>query len=224
MRHSNIFVAFIVLIATGLLIFYGVAVLSPVETLQKISETKKITTLDQPKIDFGNPRRGAEKPELTIVEYGDYVCEACAQMDADVQTILKDFPTKVAVVWKDFPNTSLHASAEQAAEAARCAGQQGAFWEYHDVLFANQDSITADNFPVLAAPMGLDGASMLSCLDAKTMQPIVQRDFDEALQLHITATPTLFIGQRRVEGAIGYDRLRSLVETALSQPAQGTVK
>ncbi len=217
MRHNNIFLAFIFLIATGLLVFYGVAVLSPTQTQEQSKNAQGLTALDRPKIDFGNPRRGAEKPVVTIVEYGDYQCEPCSQMDADLQKILQDFPTKVAVVWKDFPNSSIHPAARGAAEAARCAGEQGAFWQYHDTLLANQDAISADNFSVFGTQIGIDGTSVASCVDAKTMSAVVGRDLEEALRLQITATPTIFIGDRRIEGVVGYDRLRSLVESAIAE-------
>ena len=137
-------------------------------------------------------------------------------MDQDLSRIITEFAGKVRVVWKDFPNDASHPDALPAAKAARCAGLQGAFWQYHDLLLANQGSTGIENHAILAQQLGLDAASFRSCAESDDMLPAVRRDAEEAVRLRLDATPYLFIGDRRVSGAVGYDALRTYVETALS--------
>lgn len=215
MRHSNAFIAVVALISTALLIFYGIAALSPIQPPVKTPASAALKPLDRPKVDFANPRRGAKKPLVTLVEYGDYLCEPCSQMDAALTTLLKEFPDQVAVVWKDLPNTQSHTGARNAAEAARCADLQGAFWPFHDLLIADAASANPNNFPIYAKQVGIDPASLAACLEAKTTGPMVTRDVEEGMRLRVTATPYLFINDRRIEGAIDYEQLKSLVQSAI---------
>ena len=73
---------------------------------------------------------------------------------------------KVRFVWKDFPLTSIHPDASKASEAAHCAGDQGKYWEYHDVLFANQRALQIDRLKGYATDLELDAAAFASCLDS----------------------------------------------------------
>ena len=219
MRPSNIFFATIFLLATGTLILFGISTVGPMFSERRANETassKKLEALTKPKIDFGNPSRGAKTPALTIVEYGDHNCQPCSVMEQDLLRIISDFPDKVRVVWKDFPNKDIHPDALAAAESARCAGIQGAFWPYHDLLMANQSSTGVENRLLMATKLGLDTDSFKSCLTSQATNPTVLRDVEEALRLQVDGTPYLFMGDRRVSGSIGYDQLKTFVEAALA--------
>lgn len=219
MRPSNVFIAATFLVSTGLLILFGITALSPLggsRQEQVEADAARAEALTRPKVDFGNPGRGAEDPAVTIVEYGDHHCEPCADMERDLLRILADFPGRVRVVWKDFPNKDLHPDALAAAEGARCAGLQGAFWEFHDLLLANQGATGNENRTAMAGQLGLDLESFRACMDTASTQPAVLRDVEEALRLRIDGTPYLFIGDRRVSGAVGYDQIRTFVEAALA--------
>jgi protein-disulfide isomerase len=218
-EQSNVFIGVTILLSTALLILYGMLALSPLQPKRDgaANTNVSLTPLDKPKIDYANPARGAAQPLVTIVEFGDYLCAPCAQLESELNALLKDEGDKVRVVWKDFPNSNLHAGAHDAASAARCAGFQGGFWSFHDVLMANQGSISTDNFPILAKQAGLDGAAISACLDAKDGDPLVDRDLEEGLRLRIDGTPYLFIGDRRISGAIDDQQLRALVDSAIAQ-------
>ena len=82
--------------------------------------------------------RGDQNAPITIVEFADYQCPYCKQAEATVAQVLKKYAGRVNVAFRDFPLTSIHPYAEKASEAARCAAQEGKFWEFHDALFASQ--------------------------------------------------------------------------------------
>jgi protein-disulfide isomerase len=137
-------------------------------------------------------------------------------MERDLNQIITDYPNRVRVVWKDYPNEQAHPDAFASAKAARCAGLQGAFWQYHEMLLANQSATGIENHVIMAGQLGLDTESFRSCAASETMRPLILRDAEEAVRLRIDATPHIFIGDRRVSGAIGYDLLKVYVDSSLN--------
>lgn len=219
MRQSNLFLGVIVLVATLLLVVYGIAALSPINPDRRSTNEADqfMTPLQRPTASFGNPSRGPRDAKTTIFLFGDYLCQPCAELEVTVAQLLLDLPNDVRVIWKDMPNVQRHSEAINAAVAARCADDQGAFWEYHDVLMKDQGQISLNNYVPFAAQLGLDLQIFQGCLDGKVTQPLVQRDYEEGLRLRIESTPTMFIGERRIEGAVSYEQLRGFVDAAMSE-------
>ncbi len=220
MRQSNLFIA-VVILGSGILLFlFGLAALSPVPTNvnggASLSD-RVIVPLKHPTFAFGNPVNGPKDAAVTIFSFGDYQCAPCASVNDALTQIRKDYPNDVRVVWKDMPNQSLHALSVDAAAAARCAGDQGAFWEYHSLLMAQQAALDAKNFTSMAAQLGLNIDSFQSCIDTKRDVPQVKKDLQEGLQLGIDATPYLFINDRAVKGDIGLEQLRGYVDSEMAK-------
>lgn len=134
-----------------------------------------------------------------------------------LEAILKTYPDQVRLVWKDLPNESAHPLATPAAIAAHCADRQGAFWEYHDALFARQSVLSEAVFTQIAQEIGLDTEKFQNCHDSRDTLPIVKKDYEEALALGLTATPTLFVGEEVFVGAVTLADLQEAVENALEQ-------
>lgn len=217
MRSSNVFIALIVLAATGLLFLFGIAATAPLNPESADSQRMRtLTPLETPTTDFGNPQIGQTDAPVTIVEFGDYSCEPCVAVSADIATLVTEYAGKVRLVWKDFPNKALHPDAPISAEAARCAGIQGAYWEYHDLLLTNRGATGTENYLAFADTLELDKDAFRTCMDTRTTAPSVQRDFEEGLRLRVDATPYLFINERRVSGSLNRDQLKSLIDAALA--------
>ena len=114
----------------------------------------------------------------------------------------------------------LHPQARRAAEAARCAREQGKFWEYHDVLFAHPPQAAPEDLKRYAVQVGLDRVRFEGCVTEGVHRAAVQRDFDEGVRLGVTGTPTIFVNGRPLTGAqplevfvrIVEEELRSAVE------------
>ncbi len=222
MEKSPTFLAATVLIGTLLLVVFGISSIPPINAplpSEVANSAGTDTPLDNPTVDFGNPSRGAKNAKVTIVEFGDYLCSACVGFEDTAARILQEYPNDVRLVWKDFPASSLRNDALTAAIAARCAGYQGAFWEYHDLLFANQASINSTAFPIFATQLGLDQAEFEQCLNDRTPMPLVQRDSDEGLRLRINGTPYLFVNDRRISGALDHDLLVKVITSEISKAA-----
>ncbi|MDD5251764.1 MAG: thioredoxin domain-containing protein [Patescibacteria group bacterium] len=220
-KHFPAFLAATVLLATLILFVFGMtALFPPVNAPLPSEEQEKLTSrLEKPTVVFGNPTRGPNDARVTIVIFGDYLCGPCAEMEASLNQLLTEYPKDVRVVWKDFPNAQLHPGATDAAIAARCAFYQGAFWEYHDLLFTSSQGVVASNYPIFAGQLGLDTAAFSTCLTETPPRALVERDTEEGLRLGIDATPYLFINSRRVSGAVSYDTLKQFTQAELNQAA-----
>jgi protein-disulfide isomerase len=184
------------------------------------SEYGVVVELSQPsaQVETENaPRRGAQNAPVQIVEFADYQCPYCQKVNPDLSKLQEDFGSKVAVVFMDFPLPA-HPAAEKAAEAARCAGAQGKFWEFHDALFQNKKFELAE-LKEQARAFRLDTASFDKCLDTGEQASAVQKDVAQGQHLGLTGTPSFFVNGHFLSGAVGYRKLRDEVEQELAPSA-----
>jgi protein-disulfide isomerase len=125
----------------------------------------------------------------------------------------------VRFIWKDFPLPS-HPNAKTAAEAGLCANDQGAFWRYHDLLFANQSKLTAEDLKQYAKQIGLDQSNFVQCLDGGKYQSQVANAVPEGGKQGVSATPAIFINGRPVIGSAAFEALDDQVSKELAARAQ----
>jgi protein-disulfide isomerase len=161
------------------------------------------------------PRRGPEDAPVLIVEFADYECPYCQRIHPELKKLEEEFAGKVAVAFKDFP-LPMHAHAEKAAEASRCAAEQGNFWDFHDLLFDNAPKFEPAQLKEHARALKLDAARFDHCLDAGEQAAAVRKDFAEGQRLGLTGTPSFFINGHYLSGAVKYDTLREVVEQQLA--------
>ena len=166
----------------------------------------------------GAPVRGSAAAPVTLVEFSDFECPFCKQVQPILKQVLERYPGKVRLAYRDFPLDSIHPQARRAAEAARCANDQGKFWEYHDVLFAHA-KLSPDDLKQYAAQTGLDAAKFEACLSSGVHKAAVQRDVDEGARLGITGTPAFFINGRALTGAQPLEAFVRVIEEELARPA-----
>ncbi len=154
---------------------------------------------------------------ITIIEFSDYECPYCQKFHIEVfGQLLAAYPNQIRFVYRDFPLTSIHPNAFTAALAANCAGEQGAYFEYHDALFSGLYGLGADAYQRYASDLGLDMGSFGSCVETAKYQAEVQADFDYAAQLGIRSTPTFFVNGIPVVGAQPLEVFRQLIDAELA--------
>jgi protein-disulfide isomerase len=159
-------------------------------------------------------RRGPQNAPVLVVEFADYQCPYCQALHPELKKLEAEFGDKIAFVFKDFP-LPMHASAQKAAEAARCAGAQGRFWDFQDLLFKNGRQLEVVQLREHARTLGLDEARFNRCLDSSEQRAAVQEDLTLAQRLGLTGTPSLFINGHFLSGAVKYSTLREIVEQQL---------
>jgi predicted DsbA family dithiol-disulfide isomerase len=158
--------------------------------------------------------KGSTTSPVTLVEFADYECPYCQKITPELQKLEKEYAGRLAVVYKDFP-LPIHHTSQKAAEAARCAGEQGKFWEYHDVLFYSKQLQISD-LKAHARVLRLDGDRFDKCLDDGAEAANVKKDLEEAHQLGLTGTPSFFVNGHFFSGAADYAVLKEMVEMELA--------
>ncbi len=171
-----------------------------------------------------NPVRGAANAPVTIVEFSDFQCPYCRQVQPVLSKILNRYAGAVRLVFKHFPLAS-HPQAQAAAVAAACAAREGKFWELHDLLFQWQGELGPDELAALAGTVGLDPHRLSACQAAPELLAVVEADMAEGASLGIEATPRFFVNGRLLEGAQPEDAFIALIEDELrrerrAQPAR----
>jgi len=161
----------------------------------------------------GAPVRGPKNAPVMLVEFADYQCPYCQKIHADLDRLQKEFGDRLAIAFKDFP-LPMHPYAEKAAEAARCAGKQGKFWEYHDALFTEK-KLETDQLKEQAKTLNLDTAAFNQCLDSGETAAAVKLDAEEGHRLGLTGTPSFFANGHFFSGALTYAALRDMIAQQL---------
>jgi predicted DsbA family dithiol-disulfide isomerase len=186
------------------------------DTLRKQSRISIMLAAPRTPISLkGAPVRGRADAPVVMVEYADYECPYCQQLQPALDKLLAAYGDKVAFAYKDAPLT-MHAYAQKAAEAAHCAGAQGKYWEYHNALFASKQ-LDVPALKKQARELSLDGAAFDKCLDSGTQAGVVQEQFAEAQSLGLQGTPTIFINGRMFSGVLTFEKLKQIVEEELAQ-------
>jgi protein-disulfide isomerase len=160
-------------------------------------------------------RFGPETAPVLLVEFADFECPYCAKAHPQIKKLREEFAGKISVVFKDLP-LPMHANAWKAAEAARCAGDQGKYWEYHDVLF-DAGGLDVPRLKQHARELGLEGERFDTCLDSGAQRAAVTKDYTEAQQLGITGTPSFFLNGEFFTGALDYTTLKNMVLKELAR-------
>jgi protein-disulfide isomerase len=187
------------------------------------SKAKVVTYLEPPpffRVELsvaGEPFKGSAKAPVTIIKFEDFQCPFCKQVQPTFNELLSRYNGKVRLVHKDLPLESIHPQARQAAEAARCAYEQGKFWEYHDKLYANSPKASADDLKSYAKEVGLNVDSFDRCFVSRKYKTAVQQDLNEATQLGLTGTPTLFINGREISGNQPLEAFEAIIDEELAR-------
>ncbi len=158
--------------------------------------------------------QGPANAEITLVEYGDYECPYCGRAYPIVKRVQKHFEKRLRFVFRNFPLGEMHPHAEGAAEAAEFCGSQGKFWEMHDLLYENQESLTGPLYLELAQKIGVAPAALRASLEKREFLARVKADFTGGVRSGVNGTPTFFINGQRHDGAFDFEDLVEAIDAA----------
>jgi len=162
-----------------------------------------------------SPSWGAENPKVVIVKFGDFECPFCGKVFPILSEIGFEYPDQVRFIYRNFLG---HPNSQKPAEAAQCAYEQDKFLAYHNKLFDNQGSNTIDRMKRYARELGIkDLKKFDECLDSGKFADRVKQDFQEALELGATVTPTVFINGFKVQGALTKELYVKIIEKILKE-------
>src|SRR3989338_1136042 len=162
--------------------------------------------------------RGDKDAPVTIVEWSDFECPFCARFfEQTLPSIEEEYikTGKVKLIYRDFP-LSFHTQAQKAAEAAECAGEQGKYWEMHDLLFEEGVQGGVAGFKQYAKQLGLNTAKFNTCLDSGAMASEVQKDMADGAAVGIQGTPGFIVNGKLVSGAQPFAVFKQVIDAELN--------
>lgn len=170
-----------------------------------------------PKVDIaGRPFLGPEDAPVTMIEFTDYQCAFCRRYyETRYPLILEEYGDKLKYVVLHYPLSQLHPQAEEAAQAAECAGDQGKFFEYHNTLFKNNTALGRANLVRYAAMVGLDMRRFEQCLDSGEKAKVVYDNILTAVKAGVGGTPTFFVNGQILVGTQPLGVFQAQIERAL---------
>lgn len=159
--------------------------------------------------------RGPAEAKVTMVEFSDFQCTACAQMSSIIKGVVNEYPNEVKLVYRHFP-LSYHQYATKAAQAAEAAGRQGKFWQMHDLLFANYQTLNEEKITALAEELDLNMDQFNQDRQSQAISAKIKADLDDASNvLKISGTPTFYINNVEYKGQYSYSGFKEEIEKIL---------
>jgi protein-disulfide isomerase len=184
-----------------------------------VNDGELVVLLSPPRVEVPvDPARlrGDPKAPVTIVEFSDFSCSYCRKAESTLNELLAKYQGKVKLEYRDFPLRQLHPQAQLAAEASRCAAEQGKFWEYHDLLFANSDKQDRDGLIEHARTLKLDEKQFDACLSSGRYKPQIDQDILIGARGGVVATPGFFVNGTFVNGAQPADAFEKIIDEELA--------
>lgn len=203
-NHFWKIVALVVVVLIGASVVYS----------QNASEKANEGVVIEPHIK-GNP-----DATVTLVEYSDFECPACAQFSPYIKELINEYGDSLRFEYRHFPLINIHANAVPAARAAEAAGQQGKFWEMHDKLFENQSVWTRSSSPTAAfnqyaEELGLDMEKFKLHLGSTVITDSINASFTEAREQGFTGTPSFLLNDEKMSFTT-FEEFRSQIENAVA--------
>lgn len=165
--------------------------------------------------------KGNAEASVTIVEYGDFQCPACAAYAPVGEQLMEEYGDRVRFVFRHFPLKTIHANAVAGSRAAEAAGNQGKFWEMHDILYANQNTWAelnnpTDQFVSFAEALELNVDQFKTDMNSKEVKDRVEADYDSANAAGLSSTPSFFLNGSPINPR-SYEDFADLVQNELGE-------
>jgi protein-disulfide isomerase len=175
-----------------------------------------VTELD----DGVSPVKGAAMPLVTIVEFSDFECPYCSEVQTTLKQIMDNYGKEVRLVFKHLPLEG-HRNSLPAARAAHCAAEQERFWEFHDALFASA-SLSPAVFDEIATDLGLGMEKFRACLNSEKSRSAIVKDIEAARLFRIESTPSFIVNGKLIKGALSFAEFQKIIEREVDQRARQT--
>ncbi len=189
------------------------------EYFKRLREKAEVTILLRPpriEVGYDSARlHGNPSAPVIIVEFSDFQCPFCRRAHATLNELLAKYNGQVSLAYRDFPLREIHPQAESAAEASRCAGEQGKFWEYHDLLFSSA-KLDRDALLEYARSLKLDAKQFDSCLASSKYADKVEHDLQDGEQAGVAGTPGFFINGIAFSGARPAAAFEKIIDAELA--------
>jgi len=186
---------------------------------QKLRQKAKVrVSLEAPRTDVpvpaSAPALGPSGAPVTIVQFTDYQCPFCHRAQATIDKVMSAYTGKVQLVHRDFPLDN-HPQAFPAARAARCAGEQGRFWDLHRNLMTVPGPMDEADLQSRAASLKLDPGAFVTCLSSGRHDAAIRESVEAGARAGVEGTPAYFVNGRMISGARPFETFREVIEAEL---------
>jgi protein-disulfide isomerase len=186
------------------------------------SQDETVSSASTQVTDADTKVQGNKDAAVTLLEYSDFQCPACATYEPLVQKLHEEFPDTLKIVYRYFPLTTIHKNAMISAKAAEAAHRQGKFWEMHDQLFSHQEDWAqlgdpTAKFQEYATTVGLNIDQFNTDMKDSSIGDAVKSDQDMGTAASIPGTPTFFLNGTKLAGPQNYEEFKKLVEDELAK-------
>ena len=201
------------------LTFWGLWVLSENDpSVGKKADVSAVTERDW--------QKGGKDARVTLIEYGDFQCPACAYYFPMIRQLEGDFGDSLRIVYRHFPLSS-HKYAQISSRASEAAGKQGRFWEMHDKLYDTQETWSSSKnveelFAGYAGELGLDVDQFKNDLNSDEIKQKVGNDYDSGIKAGVNSTPSFFINGEKVKNSATYDEFKKLISEKISESSNNS--
>jgi len=187
------------------------------DSLRDKAEVSILLQTSMVQVDYDPARvKGDPQAPVTIVEFSDFQCPFCKQTEPVLNSLLDKYNGRVKLAYMDFPLREIHPHAESAAEASRCAAEQGKFWEFHDSLFADASKLDNPDLIERARTLGLRDEPFRACLASGKFKASVDADREAGIKAGVGGTPGFFINGVPLSGAQSPAEFEKIIDTQLS--------
>lgn len=227
-RHAKLFLPWykkwwgvVILSLAGLILIAltasAIYVFKEVKKIQAEQTTSALKDQRQAYLDLingnGGYTTGAVDPKITVIEFTDFACPFCKQSAAEIRDLAEKYKTDLRLTIRDYP---IHETSIDLAIAARCAGEQGKYWDAYDSLFLNQDNlkdtatIKTDIISWAGSLNVLDMTKFEACFNERRYVNLIKQDYDDGNELNIQGTPTWFVNNYPITGYYPAEKFQEL--------------
>jgi protein-disulfide isomerase len=182
--------------------------------------TKKPSLKDMlsgPIISSLDPNMGYADAQVAIVEFSDFTCSYCQKQEQIIKKIMQNYKYQVKLLWKDYPDSNINSLSYKSAVAARCAGEQDAFWPFHDFLYEKGVKLDESSFLEIAGMLKLNKNKLTECMESGRTKQLINDNIEEANALAITGIPFIYINNQEIMGETSYDEIERIVKIELNK-------
>lgn len=155
---------------------------------------------------------GTTSPKVTIVEFSNFTCPRSGESYSKIRKLGLKYENQIRVVFRHFPESE---DSLELSLASHCAGEQGAFWRFHDKLFQNQGQINSNNLTTLAKQTGLDTKLFQNCLESQKYKDEIIEDMKDGQKMGVAGTPTWFFNGYKISGDLPYELMEGIVKALI---------
>ncbi|MEK9147319.1 MAG: DsbA family protein [Patescibacteria group bacterium] len=166
--------------------------------------------------------KGNKKAKISLIEYSDFQCPACGSYFPILEQVNEEFSENILFVYRHFPLRQIHRNADLAARASEASGEQGKFWEMHNMIFINQnvwseDRKAKDIFVKYAENLELDADKFKTDIDSQKVKDKVNSDYQGGFKAGVNSTPSFFLNGERIQNPLNVQEFRDIINAELEK-------